>query len=268
MPSPRDHPLPCAPEVERGSVLRCARDPLSVDRSGLAICPATPSRSVPIPSADGQEYSGSLPPRLKARSSCPYGTQGSPGTPTPASPRNAAGRWTCSVSPWLGLSPAGWQFMQRGLVMTFAASAKRARDRAARSAISENALGGGKPSGTCAIALVTASPPTIAAMHTHADNAQRICHFATLPLRYTERPAGPMVAVWTPNSTTEPETRIRICTSAVSVRARELQTKGRPRDFPRQPNRSRLELGRQDWGVHVRDHFWSRNEGSPHARAA
>jgi general stress protein 26 len=44
----------------------------------------------------------------------------------------------------------------------------------------------------------------------------------------------------------EPETRIRICNSALSVRARERQTKGRPRGFPRKPNRPRLELGRQD----------------------
>lgn len=58
----------------------------------------------------------------------------------------------------------------------------------ARSTISENALGGRKPSGTCAIAFVNASPPTIAAMHAHTGNAQRICHFAILPLRARRQP--------------------------------------------------------------------------------
>src|SRR5258708_37310897 len=42
---------------------------------------------------------------------------------------------------WVGRSPAGWQFMQRGPVMTFAASANRARDRSAGSLIDANASG-------------------------------------------------------------------------------------------------------------------------------
>src|ERR1700751_4231716 len=52
-----------------------------------------------------------------------------PGTPPPSAPRVAGGECGCMSLPWVGLSPAGWQFMHRGFMITFAASVKRARER-------------------------------------------------------------------------------------------------------------------------------------------
>jgi hypothetical protein len=50
--------------------------------------------------------------------------------------------------------------MQRGLVITFAASANKARERAARSLMLENELGGRKFSGVSATDCAHALQPT------------------------------------------------------------------------------------------------------------
>ena len=48
---------------------------------------------------------------------------------------SSSGEWDVRVHivPCVGLSVAGWQFMQRGLVITLAISLKIARERTARS---------------------------------------------------------------------------------------------------------------------------------------
>jgi hypothetical protein len=56
--------------------------------------------------------------------------------------------------PWVGLSLAGWQFTQRGCMITFAASVKRARERAGVSVIPAKAEGGRSSTGFCAKAAV------------------------------------------------------------------------------------------------------------------
>jgi hypothetical protein len=55
--------------------------------------------------------------------------------------------------------------MQRGLVITFAASANKARERAARSLMLENELGGRKFSGVSATDCAHALQPTSVARH-------------------------------------------------------------------------------------------------------
>ena len=53
-----------------------------------------------------------------------------PGTPPPSAPRVTWGRCGCMSLPWVGRSLAGWQFMQRGFMITLAASVNSARERA------------------------------------------------------------------------------------------------------------------------------------------
>src|ERR1700730_255705 len=77
-----------------------------------------------------------------------------PGTPPPSAPRVAGGECGCMSLPWVGLSPAGWQFMHRGFLITFAASAKRARERVGVSTILAKAEGARSSTGFCARVVV------------------------------------------------------------------------------------------------------------------
>jgi hypothetical protein len=72
-------------------------------------------------------------------------------------PRAVLGECGCMSSPWVGLSLAGWQFTQRGCMITFAASVKSARERACVSRMPEKAEGLRNSSGFCA---ETAAEPT------------------------------------------------------------------------------------------------------------
>jgi hypothetical protein len=77
-----------------------------------------------------------------------------PGTPPPSLPRDAVGECGCMSSPWVGLSLAGWQFTQRGCMITFAASVKSARERACVSRMPEKAEGALNSTRLCAKAAV------------------------------------------------------------------------------------------------------------------
>ena len=65
-----------------------------------------------------------------------------PGTPPPSAPRVTGGEWGCMSLPWVGRSLAGWQFMQRGFMITWAASVNSVRERACGSEIAAKAEGG------------------------------------------------------------------------------------------------------------------------------
>jgi len=80
--------------------------------------------------------------------------------------------------------------MQRGLVMIFAAAANKARDRAARSAIPENELGGRRSSRSWANAETNATQPVIAAVQMDIRNAAKTCRLAILLLRNRYRQAN------------------------------------------------------------------------------
>src|SRR5580765_3370257 len=57
-----------------------------------------------------------------------------PIAPLSSAPRTTSGLCGCMSAPWVGRSPTGWQFRQRGCWITLPASANKARDRSARSA--------------------------------------------------------------------------------------------------------------------------------------
>ena len=65
-----------------------------------------------------------------------------PMAPKPSMPRTTTGRWGCRSSPCAGRSPAGWQFMQRALVMTLPASVKSATERGFGSAMARSSVAG------------------------------------------------------------------------------------------------------------------------------
>jgi hypothetical protein len=64
---------------------------------------------------------------------------GNPAAPWLPDPACINGTCACRSSPWVGWRFTGWQFMQRGLSITLAASVNKATERACLSAIIENA---------------------------------------------------------------------------------------------------------------------------------
>jgi hypothetical protein len=75
-----------------------------------------------------------------------------PGTPPPSAPRTTGGECGCMSSPCVGRLLAGWQFMQRGFMITFPASVNSMRERARGSAMLAKAEGGRSSIRFCACA--------------------------------------------------------------------------------------------------------------------
>src|SRR5258706_6949954 len=65
--------------------------------------------------------------------------QGNPGTPWSPAPAFIGGTCRCKSLPCVGLRVTGWQFKQRGLWITLAASTNKAIDRACGSSMLEKA---------------------------------------------------------------------------------------------------------------------------------
>src|SRR5258707_14369979 len=90
-----------------------------------------------------------------------HARHGKPGKPTPYRPPYISGTCGWRSSPCVAWRVAGWQFMQRGLVITLAASANNAADRTFASVMLANAESGF--SGT-----TSAAPSEMAAAARHA----------------------------------------------------------------------------------------------------
>ncbi len=73
-----------------------------------------------------------------------------PAGPWPDAVASMKGTWVCRFSPCVGTRVAGWQFMQRGLVITRAASVNSATERAVGSAMPAKLATGFSGSGPAA----------------------------------------------------------------------------------------------------------------------
>jgi hypothetical protein len=107
-----------------------------------------PSHAISIGAKPQRECPGMLwnevcwPAKIGTLRSMWQAPQVLPGTPPPSAPRVTGGEWGCMSLPWVGRSLAGWQFMQRGFMITWAASVNSVRERACGSEIAAKAEGG------------------------------------------------------------------------------------------------------------------------------